>query len=158
MELLASIAYGIWLARNKFCFEGKIIDAEITIAKALSTLCTYQKIKNSVDTMAVTSQPNMEEPIRWKPPRQGCYKINTDACQAGEFNWGIGAVARDVKRNILAGATWKVACGKEARLADSRVSNRSCDCGRGCGCCNCGYCCHYDAHYGYYSGKFYFQV
>ena len=60
----------------------------------------------------------------WRNPydgnyQHGCYKISIDLYQAGEYSWGIGAAARDAEGNVLAKATWKVACGKQVRLAAS---------------------------------------
>ena len=41
-EILAVVAHGIWLDSNGYCFEGKKLEHQLIISKAISVLKAYQ--------------------------------------------------------------------------------------------------------------------
>ena len=43
VELLAMLAQGVWLSRNKICFENKVNEQELTITKVFSLIHSNQK-------------------------------------------------------------------------------------------------------------------
>ena len=70
VEMLASLAHGIWLARNIFCFEGKTTDSSLLISRSMSILSSYQKA-NTHGTKVLNPPPQPQETVtRWVPPRR----------------------------------------------------------------------------------------
>ena len=47
------------------------------------------------------------ETVHWIPPQTDEFKMNIDAAEGGDLSWGIAAIFRDHKGEVLAAATWK---------------------------------------------------
>ncbi|EEF36482.1 conserved hypothetical protein [Ricinus communis] len=101
INLFCMLAWSLWNARNRFCFEGKQICVPEVIASAQRILGENQMHQTAV-AVPLPHRPLNEN---WQPPNAGRYKVNTDA---GVFRDGYGVyvfVVRDSVGNaFLAGA------------------------------------------------------
>lgn len=78
VRLILSLCYAMWWARNKTCFEGKIIEPLQSIHYAEKNVEDYQLMifvqsSNDLNTAVVT--PSLSESLRWKPPPIDWYKL-----------------------------------------------------------------------------------
>ena len=114
--LFGSLAYGLWIARNKYYFEDKNIPLEIEICMAISATQSY---KNAFLLDQMTCQRTPAQPIRraWYPPQEGHIKMNSDAAQLDDNIWGFRVVFHDGRGNILATTTKSINQSLEPRLA-----------------------------------------
>ena len=117
LEIFASLAYGVLLARNKICFEQQEPTTDSFIAQSLSVLASYHSAFWSIETSSVTS-PTIMTIKSWPPPLNGAYKLNTDIAQRGDVGWGFEAIFRDGEGNILATTTKMVDLKMEPQLAE----------------------------------------
>ena len=49
VEMIAVLAHGVWLAKNKLCFEQKYINPDLTIANAKLILLSYQRANREMN-------------------------------------------------------------------------------------------------------------
>jgi hypothetical protein len=113
---IAAITYSIWFARNKTVFENLDLEDGFIIRMAMTTLQDYQKANmqnegysynnNHVDTRRDTNRGNQHRNKKWKKPRTGIIKANSDANLSIDGSWGLGAIFRDGEGHIMASATW----------------------------------------------------
>ena len=118
VEMLATLAHGVWLARSKLTFKGKPTESKMVIGKAMSILHTYQKANSMVTDPVSRDEHPVNDSVVWQPLREREYKLNIDVAKAEELKWGIGAVIRNHKEEVLAAATWRIACGIEDRVVE----------------------------------------
>ena len=115
----------MWYDRNKWCFEGKKNDHAIIIAKAVSSLQNYQKASGTLgESRAPRREVLQADPVKWKQPLEGSYKLNMDASHADGYVWRIGAIIRNNRGEVMANDLW----------TGIMVLNCSCGCGHGCKC------------------------
>ena len=118
VETLFVIAHGIWLDQNKICFEGKKLEHQLIISRAMSILQAYKKANDGGLVSVVMDPIETTSALGWRAPEEGCYKLNTDVAMAGELSWGIGIVVRDYQGEVVATGTWQIAGGPEVRVAE----------------------------------------
>lgn len=95
VEFVLSLCYGIWLARNKLCFEGKEVPPMVLVQKAWTCVLVYKAFCNALPTQlmgntGVEKIPPKHTVLRWNPSPLNTYKINVDVaslidavCQSG---------------------------------------------------------------------------
>ncbi|KAL8555356.1 hypothetical protein ACS0TY_003244 [Phlomoides rotata] len=82
-----------WFARNKLCFEEKILDFGFIQIMAYSLITDFRRANASSSRR--TGVSTAADQHVWFPPVPGVIKINTDASVATGLQTGLGGVARD---------------------------------------------------------------
>ncbi|GAU34369.1 hypothetical protein TSUD_217090 [Trifolium subterraneum] len=121
MQMVTTIIYSIWLARNNKIFINIDTPVQIAINKALQTLHSYQNTAASISickpehTLSTNRHNNS-----WSPPHRSYLKLNVDAHLNGDGHWGLGMVlCRGDGRCV--GAVTKVMQGlNDATLAETQ--------------------------------------
>ena len=100
-ELLISLCWVAWYARNKFIFEGKKIDPRLSTAKAEAVIEAFQRARKPGATHIQNSSKVPQH--KWKPPPKNVFKINADAAINNKSQMaGLGAVIRDSENKFVA--------------------------------------------------------
>ncbi|KAH9658155.1 hypothetical protein KPL70_023379 [Citrus sinensis] len=103
LELLVTIFWVKWNARNQLIFKGKRETPQIMVAKAEAMIAAYKKVHSPAEACSETEQ--RVPPQTWNPPQDGFVKVNIDAAISFEKNIvGLGAVIKDVLRHVTAAA------------------------------------------------------
>lgn len=110
-SLLCSIAWAIWLRRNRKVFNDYLLSVDQTLQVALSMGLAIDSVNNVNDGEAV--------PVTWQRPSQGIIKINFDAAYSNERGAGYGMVARDNDGLLLAAATYYAGPALDSMLAEA---------------------------------------
>ncbi|KAH9783091.1 putative reverse transcriptase/RNA-dependent DNA polymerase [Citrus sinensis] len=106
LELLVTIFWVKWNARNQVIFKGKRENPQIMVAKAEALIAAYKRVYSPAEACSETEQ--RAPPQTWNPPQDGFVKVNIDSAISFEKNIvGLGAVIRDVLGHVTA-ATIKV--------------------------------------------------
>lgn len=93
------ICWGIWKNKNDVRHGGKDRKGTAIVRSSIMLLDEFQ----TANTKQVKPRPHMSEVIKWKPPQQGRYKVNTDgAVFAKRKCVGFGVVVHDSKREVIA--------------------------------------------------------
>ncbi|GAU30620.1 hypothetical protein TSUD_62400 [Trifolium subterraneum] len=96
LNIMSTIIYGIWAARNQLVFQNKEVPAIETVHQALKVLHEYQNHSESDRNAAnsVTCTKVCSNKLRWNPPPQNSLKLNVDAHSLGDGHWGLDLVLR----------------------------------------------------------------
>ncbi|XP_074328182.1 uncharacterized protein LOC141666094 [Apium graveolens] len=94
---MAAMLWGIWYARNKCIFEGKVMTPAVVKAWCLKQVDEWQAVNiksaHAQNTGDVAGNGNQ----RWKRPREGHLKVNVDAAVTeGQGFFSVGMVLREV--------------------------------------------------------------
>ena len=102
LEEVASIAWGIWQARNKVVWKSKGSSAAAVVFSARQFIGLYQNAqKCKQGSLCFPSELNAVIE-HWTPPVQNQIKVNVDgAIFASEGRYGFGCVARDSNGQVL---------------------------------------------------------
>jgi hypothetical protein len=118
---IAAIIYGIWWARNKMVFDNYDMEDKAIIEKAYASVLEYQRVNMSKPNNEHTSSYNYQRTTqiarnqhrtnqlintKWRKPRVGIIKANSDANLFVDGWWGLGAIFRDESGQVLASSTW----------------------------------------------------
>ncbi|XP_021748164.1 uncharacterized protein LOC110714013 [Chenopodium quinoa] len=96
-ELFWCLAWGIWLRRNGWVFEGRRKNVGDIIHKASNLVGEFEEAR----LKDVIEQPIQKLASIWKAPNAGLYKLNTDASCVDQQTLGIGGVLRDRVGDVL---------------------------------------------------------
>ncbi|KAL9420636.1 hypothetical protein AB3S75_038247 [Citrus x aurantiifolia] len=100
-ELLISLCWVAWYARNKFIFEGKKIDPRLFAAKVEAVIDAFQRARKHGATHIHNSSKVPQH--KWKPPPKNVFKVNVDtAINSKSQMAGLGDVIRDSENNFIA--------------------------------------------------------
>ncbi|XP_024043249.1 uncharacterized protein LOC112099946 [Citrus clementina] len=106
LELLVTIFWVKWNARNQLLFKGKMENPQVMVAKAEVMIAAYKRLHSSTEVCNENQQRVSLQ--AWNPPQEGFVKVNIDATINSEKNLaGLGAVIRDYSRHVTA-ATIKI--------------------------------------------------
>ncbi|XP_074362004.1 uncharacterized protein LOC141702214 [Apium graveolens] len=98
-ENVAMILWGIWFARNRKIWEGKIINPSTVVEISMKQKHDWQEAMKSkqLKTAALSMKPvEKDNNIKWKPPREGWHNLNVDASLfTGELSYSVGTVLRN---------------------------------------------------------------
>ncbi|KAL8502039.1 hypothetical protein ACS0TY_021246 [Phlomoides rotata] len=89
--LFFSLLWCAWFARNKLCFEEKLLEPGFVQIMALSLINDFKKANTR--SISRTKTPTAVAQQVWFPLAPGRVKINTDASVAAGLLTGIGGVA-----------------------------------------------------------------
>ncbi|XP_024041869.1 uncharacterized protein LOC127898854 [Citrus sinensis] len=93
LELLVTICWVKWNAKNQLLFKGKKENPQIMVAKPEAMIAAYKRVHSSAEACSETKQ--RVPPQTWNPPQDGFVKVNIDAAINFEKNIvGLGAVIR----------------------------------------------------------------
>ncbi|KAK9208996.1 hypothetical protein WN944_001357 [Citrus x changshan-huyou] len=103
IEMLVSILWMIWNARNKWIFKKVKESPQVIVSKAEAVLEAFRRTQIPAAThIGKQSSPML---TAWNPPQKGFYKVNVDATTNSEKQIaGLGAVIRDENGNVIAAA------------------------------------------------------
>lgn len=101
-EELIVFLWGLWNRRNAKVFKSQETISKFSLADwAFSYLDSYRTTNAKLEPR---NRPQF--PIRWMPPEEGFYKINTDASVSMvDLNAGLGIIIRDHQGQVLAAET-----------------------------------------------------
>ncbi|MCI14207.1 hypothetical protein A2U01_0035336, partial [Trifolium medium] len=96
MQILSSITYSIWFARNKKVFQNKDIPVNETVDRALQNLHDFQHHFIEARLSPTNSKPPSinRHNKSWNPPPRNFLKLNVDAHLSDDGHWGLGWVLR----------------------------------------------------------------
>lgn len=105
-EIVASILWQIWKARNHFIFRRQRTDPDQLVEAALADEMLY---RNSSQQSAI-SDSALPNPNRlWTPPDQGSFKANIDGAFTSDTHFGaIACVLRDSTGILIGGCSSSV--------------------------------------------------
>ncbi|MCI30237.1 hypothetical protein A2U01_0051446, partial [Trifolium medium] len=118
MELISSICYHIWKARNLMIFQQKNIPVLEILDQASSTLHEYKKMQQKGLNKIGTNQPKCSNEQNWTPPPANTLKANVDAHFHSDGHWGLGWIVRKMDVNCIGAAT-KVIRARTATEAEA---------------------------------------
>lgn len=101
----------IWYSKNKSVMEETEVEGSGSVVRldyqwAIDFLGEFHEVQNLAKQ---TISPNPQQPIKWKAPGSGRWKVNSDATVCvGDRIWGVGAVIQDDTGGFKA----LVACGQ----------------------------------------------
>ncbi|XP_021729829.1 uncharacterized protein LOC110696801 [Chenopodium quinoa] len=99
-----SIAWGVWLKCNRWCFEGKRWKSNEVIRRAVSMVGEFETVQEISNTNP--SSPTLDS--SWKPPMEGVIKVNSDAAVFAPSGVGLGGVMRDSVGDVVASTCLKL--------------------------------------------------
>ena len=95
-ELFATTIWGIWNNRNQVRHGGQCKSYEVIMKGAADYLNEYQAANMSTEHLTIP------EAVRWRPPKQGWYKVNTDGATFEDIKCcGVGVVIRNEKGELM---------------------------------------------------------
>ncbi|KAL2928556.1 hypothetical protein RDABS01_006569 [Bienertia sinuspersici] len=113
-ELFWTIAWSIWTNRNAWCFEKKKKEGMELVQRATNLVNEYEK-ENGQRKVIPEGQ---DSPVRWTPPVEGAYKLNTDVAVFQEGKVGLGAILRDHMGETVVATCWMVAGDNRVELRE----------------------------------------
>ncbi|GAU36074.1 hypothetical protein TSUD_320370 [Trifolium subterraneum] len=121
IQLITTIIYIIWLARNNKIYNQKDTPVQVALGKAIPILQDYQN--NSclinIDSNRPTTSNNRHNKS-WSPPHRNFLKLNVDAHLKDDGHWGLGLVLRREDGRCVGAATKVVQGMNDATLAETR--------------------------------------
>jgi hypothetical protein len=80
MQVISTIIYSIWIARNKKVFKDKDVPATETVINAIKALHDYQHKLSCEQPSSTLIHPSLDcNNSSWSPPPRACLKLNVDA-------------------------------------------------------------------------------
>ncbi|MCH91756.1 retrotransposon protein putative unclassified, partial [Trifolium medium] len=106
IQIITTITYSIWLARNNKIFQNKDTPVNIAIDCALKILRDYQHNITLTRHESTVSQPSIAcNNKSWSPPPRSYLKLNVDAHLLDDGHWGLGLVLRREDGRCVGAAT-----------------------------------------------------
>jgi ribonuclease HI len=113
VEMVISIIYHIWRARNEFVFQNKDLPFKEVVKRACASTSDYRKLCISQNKHHRSSEAQVGGHNKiWSPPAKDTLKLNVDANPCGDGRWGFGLVLRTEDGRCV-GSTTRVARGSE---------------------------------------------
>lgn len=113
------LLWGVWLRRNAWVFERKVIKVEEVVSRAMKLVGEYQPQE---EPKILTERVEPIQPSRWKPPGFGLYKINSDAAVFEDGKVGLGGVMRDDVGDVIAAVCEEVRGRMEVSEAEAMAA------------------------------------
>jgi ribonuclease HI len=115
LQIISTILYSIWQARNDREFNGKFIPPVIMMQRAIQVLHEFQSHQNSKALPHPKDAENTRHDISWSLPPNGALKLNVDAHSLSDGRWGLGLLLRRDDGGCVGAAT-RVRKGTECAL------------------------------------------
>lgn len=108
VEVAAKVLWGIWFFGNRKVWENKVVNNVVAMdwsSKSISDwhMAKRTKCQNQLMDAAWTVARATH---KWKPPREGCMKLNVDAAiKLDAQSFSVGLILRDNLGSFIAGKT-----------------------------------------------------
>lgn len=103
---IASVLWGIWFARNKRIFEGRIMSAACAVHWSYMQVKEWQAANQRNNVASSNDEQCTRSDQKWKPPAVDQLKINVDASVIeGQNSYAVGIVLRNSQGQFVAGKT-----------------------------------------------------
>ena len=105
-ELFATTVWGLWNNRNQVRHGGQCKSHEQIVKEAADYLKEYQAANKGARN---TTTSAVSDAVKWKPPKPGWYKVNTDGATFADLKCcGIGVVVRNERGKIMGALSKKL--------------------------------------------------
>jgi hypothetical protein len=115
LQIISTILYSIWKARNDREFNGKFIPPDTMMQRAIQVLHEFQSNQSSKALPHPKDAENTRHDISWSLPPNGALKLNVDAHSLSDGRWGLGLLLRRDDGGCVGAAT-RVRKGTECAL------------------------------------------
>jgi ribonuclease HI len=115
MQIISTILYSIWNARNDKEFNGVNIPPEDIVRRALHHLHDFLTNQHARAPKRTSAHGNKRHNICWSPPPNATLKLNVDAHSMSDGHWGFGLVLRRADGSCV-GAVTRVRKGSDCVL------------------------------------------
>lgn len=94
---IASVVWGVWWARNKRVWEGKVVTPKIAMDWSYKQIFEWREARRKKDQISLQRQEDrVQHSSRWVAPVAGTLKLNIDASVfEGAESFSIGLVIRN---------------------------------------------------------------
>jgi hypothetical protein len=121
MELIITITYRIWHARNLLVFQEKKVPVDYVIQQAQFNATELHTLNKPVpDASKHAATRPCSHNTYWKAPAKGTLKANVDAHPCGDGRWSLGMLLRSEIGKFVGAAT-RVVSGFESTLDDEAL-------------------------------------
>lgn len=98
-----------WFSRNLLIFEGKKETSQLSVARAIAVVESYQRVRSPADQTTLNQQTNNQQVWLPPPPPNGWFKVNVDTTiRVSNQIAGLGVVIRDSRSKVVAAAVQRV--------------------------------------------------
>ncbi|KAH9657474.1 putative reverse transcriptase/RNA-dependent DNA polymerase [Citrus sinensis] len=119
-EVVASLLWTIWNARNKWLFKGVNEDPVRLVARASSVADSIKRIKVPEEEFCAEMVTTKHQ--QWCPPEEGWIKINVNTAMDEENRLaGLGVVIRNFKGEIIAAAVKTKKNSENVEMAEAKA-------------------------------------
>ncbi|KAL3730088.1 hypothetical protein ACJRO7_027139 [Eucalyptus globulus] len=113
-ELVATVLWFVWKARNNSIFRAKQPDPNTIVDLAQAHLQNFNRWQKKKET---AKPPNPNSPRRWIPPEKGQLKLNVDASWIHAEQVGsVAGILRDHTGQLIAGFAHQVRASSPLQL------------------------------------------
>ena len=114
--------WGIWFARNKKVWEGKILSSAVAMEISTKVVGEWQEVnKRKAMLNNMLTKPPDNNIIQWIPPPAGCFKIYVDASvYVSDTSFALGMVLRDDNGKFIEGKNMRVGGKLSVTEAEAR--------------------------------------
>lgn len=108
---VATVVWGVWWARNKRVWEGKIMTPKLAMEWSSKQVFDWSEAqKKKVQKTSHRQEERRQHDLNWTAPVEGLWKLNVDASVfEGSGSFSIGMAIRDHRGNFLQGRTMRFA-------------------------------------------------
>ncbi|XP_021761568.1 uncharacterized protein LOC110726398 [Chenopodium quinoa] len=103
-----SLLWGIWLRRNAWVFEGKMVDLAEIQQNTMSIIGEYEKANEATSTVNLGAATVVQ---KWEKLEAGWYKVNSDVAMSNDGHIGFGGIIRNYEEDIMAATILGGHCG-----------------------------------------------
>lgn len=110
VEVVAKVLWGIWLFRNRKVWENKVVNNVVAMDWSRKSISDWQMAKRTkCQNQLMDARTVARATHKWKPPREGCMKLNVDAViKLDAQSFSVGLILRDHLGSFIAGKTSRV--------------------------------------------------
>jgi hypothetical protein len=115
LQIISTILYGTWQARNNREFNGKQLPPTDMLQKAMQILHEFQANQGNKAMSNPMDSVQIRNDTSWSLPPKEALKLNVDAHSMSDGRWGIGLLLRRDDGSCV-GAVTRVRLGSECAL------------------------------------------
>ncbi|GAU48256.1 hypothetical protein TSUD_174940 [Trifolium subterraneum] len=120
MQIIATLTYGLWLARNNKVFQKKDTPTSEAVERTMKNLSEYHH-HIVAEHISSSKPPNsiVGNNISWSPPPSNYLKLNVDAHLTNDGRWGFGMLVRRDDGRCVGAATRVCKGNPDADMAEA---------------------------------------